>query len=108
MLELPGYLDSSGWCLAHQKCTIAIAGDFRVDRAKSPEILQKEGVWGAEIAARKRKSTFHRTLKSQCSIALIIKNYLFSELGAISGLRDGHRNLKSPKNRCDFGALRVG
>ena len=60
--------------LAHQNRTIAIASDFRVDGAKSPEILQKEGVWPvwcSEIAARNRKSlaTFHRTLKSQCSIA---------------------------------------
>ena len=51
--------------------TIAIASDFRVDGAKSPEIPQKEGVLGSEIAARNRKSlaTFHRTLKSQCSTA---------------------------------------
>ena len=83
--------------LAHQNRTIAIAG---VDRAKSPEIPQKEGVLDSEIAARNRKSlaTFHRILKSQCSIA-------FSSLGnrAISGVRDGHRNRK---NRCDFGALK--
>ena len=67
--------------LAHQNRTIAIASDFRVDGAKSPEIPQKEGGLGSEIAARNRKSlaTFHRTLKSQCSIA-------FSCLG----------------NRCDF------
>ena len=67
--------------LAHQNRRIAIASDVRVDGAKSPEILQKEGVWGPEIAAQNRKSlaTFHRTLKSQCSIA-------FSCLG----------------NRCDF------
>ena len=67
--------------LAHQNRTIAIASDFRVDRAKSPEILQKEGALGSDIAARNRKSlaTFHRNLKSQCSIA-------FSSLG----------------NRCDF------
>ena len=67
--------------LAHQNRTIAIASDFRVDRAKLPEIPQKEGVWGPEIAARNRKSlaTIHRTLKLQCSIA-------FSCLG----------------NRCDF------
>ena len=57
--------------LAHQNRTIAIAGDFChkfcVDGAKSPEILQKEGVWGSEIATRNRNSlaTFHRTLKSQ-------------------------------------------
>ena len=74
---------------------IAIASDFRVDGAKSPEIPQKEGVLGSEIAARNRKSlaTFHRTLKSQCSIA-------FSCLGnrAISGVRDGHRNRKSQKS----------
>ena len=61
--------------------TIAIASDFRVAGAKLPEILQKEGALGSEIAARNRKSpaTLHRTLKSQCSIA-------FSRLG----------------NRCDF------
>ena len=58
--------------LAHQNRTIAIASDFRVDGAKSPEIPQKEWVLGSEVAARNRKSlaTFHRTLKSQCSIAL--------------------------------------
>ena len=58
--------------LAHQNRTIAIASDFRVDGAKSPEIPQKEGVLGSQIAARNRKSlaTFHRTLKSQCNIAL--------------------------------------
>ena len=53
------------------------------------------GVLTSEIAARNRKSlaTFHRTLKSQCSIA-------FSCFGnrAISGLRDGHRNRKSQKS----------
>ena len=54
--------------LAHQNRTRAIAGDFRVDGAKSPEIPQKKkGVLGSEIAARNRKSlaTFHRALKSQ-------------------------------------------
>ena len=58
--------------LAHQNRTIAIASDFRVDGAKSPEIPQKEGVLGLEIAAQNRRSLalFHRTLKSQRSIAL--------------------------------------
>ena len=82
-------------CLAHQNRTIAIASDFRVDGAKSPKIPQKEGVLGSEIAARNRRSlaTFHRTLKSQCIIAV-------SSLGnrAISGVRDGHRNRKSQKS----------
>ena len=57
--------------LARQNRTIAIASDFRVDGAKSPEIPQKEGVLGSEIAARNRRSlaAFHRTLKSQCIIA---------------------------------------
>ena len=81
--------------LAHQNRTIAIASDFRVDRAKSPEIPQKEGVLDSDIAARNRKSlaTFHRTLKSQCRIA-------FSCLGtrAISEGRDGHRKRKSQKS----------
>ena len=78
--------------LAHQNRTIAIASDFRVDGAKSPEIPQQEAVLGSEIAAQNRRSlaTFHRTLKSQCIIAV-------SCLGnrAISGVRDGHRNRKS-------------
>ena len=57
--------------LAHQNRTIAIASDFRVDGAKSPEILQKEGIWGSEVAARNHKSlaTFHRTLN--CNAALL-------------------------------------
>ena len=56
--------------LAHQNRTIAIASDFRVDRAKLPELPQKEGVSGSEIATRNRKSlaAFHRALKSQCNI----------------------------------------
>ena len=79
--------------LTHQNRTIAIASDFRVDGAKSPEILQKEEVLGSEIAARNRKSlaTFHRTLKSQCSIALSC----FRNRCDFSGVRDGHRNRKS-------------
>ena len=83
------------WTLAHQNRTIAIASDFRVDGAKSPEIPQKEGVLGSEIAARNRKSlaTFHRTLKSQCSIAFSCRGNR-----AISGVRDGHRNRKSQKS----------
>ena len=99
-LRVEGGGPKSAVSLAHQNRTIAIASDFRVDGAKSPEIPQKEGVLGSEIAARNRKSlaTFHRSLQSQCSIA-------FSCLGnrAISGGRNGHRNRK---NRCDFGALR--
>ena len=56
--------------LAHQNRTIAIASDFRINGAKSPEIPQL--LSGSEIAARNRKSlaTFRRTLTSQCSIAL--------------------------------------
>ena len=40
-----------GVILAHQNRTIAIASDLGVNRAKSPEFLQKEGVLGSEIAA---------------------------------------------------------
>ena len=87
--------ETGAFCLAHQNRTIAIASDFRVDGGKSPEIPQKEGVLGSEIAARNRRSlaTFHRTLKSQCIIAVAC-------LGnrAISGVRDGHRNRKSQKS----------
>ena len=36
--------------LVHQNRTIAIASDFRVDGAKSPQIPQKKGVLGSEIA----------------------------------------------------------
>ena len=69
--EHPRASEKSIHNLAHRNRTIAIASDFRVDGAKPPEIPQKEGVLGSEIAARNRKSlaTFHRTLKSQCSIA---------------------------------------
>ena len=45
------YLEFSEITLAHQNRTIAIASDFRVDEAKSPEIPQQEGVLGSEIAA---------------------------------------------------------
>ena len=89
--------------LAHQNRTIAIASDLRVDGAKSPGFPQKEWVLGSEIAARNRKSlaTFHRTLKSQCSIA-------FSCLGnhAISGVCDGHRNRKSQKSLRSVSAMK--
>ena len=62
---------SSPLPLAHQDRTIAIASNFRVDGAKSPEIPQKEGVSASEIATRNRKSlaTFRRTLKSQCKVS---------------------------------------
>ena len=88
--------------LAHQNRTIAIASDFRVDGAKSPEIPQKEGVLGSEIAAQNRKSlaTFHRTLKSQCNIAFSSRKSL-RFLGSAMGIAIANR-----KNRCDFGALR--
>ena len=91
--------------LAHQNRTIAIPSDFRVDWAKSPEIPQKEGVLGSEIAARNRKSlaTFHRTLKSQCGIALSC----FGDR-AISGVRSAMGiTIANRKNRCDFGALSI-
>ena len=60
-----------------QNCTIAIASDFHVDEAKSPEISQKEGLLGSEIATRNRKSlaTFHRTLKSQCKVSEIASDF---------------------------------
>ena len=80
--------------LAHQNRRIAIASDFRVDGAKSPGILQKEGVLGSEIAAQNRKSlaTFHRTLNHNAALLS-----LRPEIAAISGVRDGHRNRKSQK-----------
>ena len=82
------------WELSAPKLHNAIASDFRIDGAKSPEILQKEGVLGSEVAARNRRSlvTFHRTLKSQCSIA-------FGDRCDFWGpRRDGHRNRKSQKS----------
>ena len=71
--------------LAHQNRTIVIASDFRVYGAKSPEIPQKEGVWGSEIAARNRKllATFHRTLINRNAALLS----LVSEIAAISEVR---------------------
>ena len=81
--------------LAHQNRTIALASDFRVDGAKSPEIPQKEGVLGSEIATRNRKSlaTFHRTLKSQCKVSEIASDFwgprwaLQSQVAKIAAIR---------------------
>ena len=66
-INLEHLLYSSVELLAHQNRTIALASDFRIDGAESPEIPQKEGVSASKIAARNHKSlaTFHRTLKSQ-------------------------------------------
>ena len=63
--------------LSHQNRTIAIASDFRVEGAKSPEIPQKEGVLGSEIATRNCKSlaTLHRILKSQCEVSEIASDF---------------------------------
>ena len=76
---------------------------FRVDGAKSPDILQKEWVSGSEIAARNRKSpaTFHLTLKSQCSVALSSLGNIASDvLGSAMGVA-----IANHKNHSDFGAL---
>ena len=72
---------------------MAIASDSRVDRAKSPEILQKDGVVGSEIAAQNRKllATFHRTLKPQCSIALSCLRNREQILGSAMGIAIAHR-----------------
>ena len=58
---------------------------------------------GSEIAARNRKSlaTFHRTLKSQCTIALSCLRNRSRFLGSAMGIAIANR-----KNRCDFGELR--
>ena len=85
--------------LAHQNRTIAIASDFRVDGAKSPEIPQKEGVLDSEIAARNRRSlaTFHRTLKSQCSIAFSCLTKLLTKLARAGTFRgDATSSHKGP------------
>ena len=76
--------------LAQQHRTIAIASDFRVDEAKSPEISQKEGLLGSEIATRNRKSlaTFHRTLKSQCKVSEIARF-----LGGAMGIAIANRKI---------------
>ena len=112
--------------LAHQNRTIAIASDFRVDRAKSPEIPQKEGVLGSEIAARNRKSlaTFYRTLKSQCSIAVSClgnrcdfwgprwaSQSQIAKIAAISvryGMQLPHVSLRKGGRICEVWALFVG
>ena len=73
-----------------QTRTIAIASDFRVDGAKSPERPQKEWVLGLEIAARNRRSL-------HCFV--LSRTWL-----AISGVRDGHddsrKSQKSLRFRC--------
>ena len=72
--------------------SLAISALSQPNRQKS---CRKNGFWGSAIAAPNRKSlaTFHRTLESQCSIALSsVRNR------AISGVRNGHRNRKSQKS----------
>ena len=71
--------------LAHQNRTIAIASDVRVDGVKSPEIPQKEGVSGSEIAAIFAICDCDAHRRPQKSLA-------------ISGVCDGHRNRKSQKS----------
>ena len=78
-----------------------MASDFRVDGAKSPEIPQKEGVLGSEIAARNRKSlaTFHRTLNRNAALlSLVSESARFP--GSAMGIAIANR-----KNCCDFCAL---
>ena len=68
--------------LAHQNRGIAIASDFRVDGARSPEIQQENGISDLEIAARNRKSL--ATFMLHCFV-------LSRKSLAISGVCDGHR-----------------
>ena len=88
-----------GRSLAHQNRTIAIASDFRVDGAKSPETERR----GFGLRNRSPKSQIARL-----SVALLNRNAallsLVSEIAAISGVHDAHHNCR---NRCNFGALRV-
>ena len=81
--------------LAHQNRTIAIASDSALTEPNRQKSRNMKGFWAQSIAARNRRSlaTFHRTIKSQCIIAV-------SCLGnrAISVVCDGHRNRKSQKS----------
>ena len=91
-------------------CILLQASDFRVDGAKSPEILQKEGVLGSEIAARNRKSlaTFHRTLKSQCKVSEIASDFWGprwasqSQIAKIAGISALSKNLNRAIPSRDF------
>ena len=86
--------------LAHQNRTIAIASDFGVDGAKSPEVPRKEGVLGSGIAARNRKllATFHRTLKSQCGSEIAARNH--------KSLATFHRTLRYHNAACREATIR--
>ena len=81
--------------LAHQNRRIAIASGFRVDRAKSPDIPQKE-----EFRARNRnsKSQIASDFPSHPYIAMQHCFLLSWKSLAISGVRDGHRNRKSQES----------
>ena len=89
-------------CLEHQNRRIAIASDFRVDGARSPEIPQKEGVLGSDIAAPKSQITSdfpsHPQIAMQHCFLLSRKSLRF--LGSAMGTASANR-----KNHCDFGAL---
>ena len=96
-----------GLILAHQNRTIAVAGGFRVDQAKSPEIPQEEGFLGSEIAARKSQiaSNFRSIAPLNCngSIAFL---YLSAIARDFWGLQWAIA-IANRKNRCDFGAVRA-
>ena len=84
-----------------QSQSLAISALTKPNRQKS---CRKKGFRAQKFAAWNRKAlaTFHHTLKSQCSIALILlsrKSQRF--LGSAMGIAIANR-----KNRCDFGALR--
>ena len=65
-----------------------IASEFRIDGAKSPEIIpHKEGVSASEIATRIAN-------RWRLYIAPLNRNAMSRKSLAISGVRDGHRNRK--------------
>ena len=88
--------------LAHQNRTIAIASDFRVDEAKSPEIPQNEGFWAQklqlEIANRQRLSI--APLDRNATLFSLVSE-IARFLGSAMGIAIANR-----KSRCDFRALR--
>ena len=98
-------LNKTSLSLARQNRTIAIASDFCVDGTKSPEIPQKEGVWGSKSAAPKSQiaSDFevfpsHTQIATQhCSL---VSRKSLRVLGSTMGIAIANR-----KNRCNFGAL---
>ena len=65
--------------LAHQSRTIAIASDFRVDGAKSPEVPQNEVVWAQKLQPEIAKRLSIATINRNSALLSLVSDWLTDE-----------------------------